>query len=186
MLFVECVLFECKLNQVSLLEDVPQTIVVMYYLGFLYADNGYYCHEAFTESPSLQKMFINPQDDILTILFDNPSIAFATAASMAMVIFKGIMVAFTLLKEFRRELKKEDSDCAGDGCFAISVVVFIVIVIGICYALMLLMPMAAVSYYDIAPSFNKTWEAAFIIFVAGCVSWGLMCCACACVLVFGG
>ena len=160
-------------------EDVPQTIVVMYYLQFLYADTGYYCHEAFAESPSLQKMSINPRDGILTILFDNPSIAFATAASMVMVVFKGVSVGYYFLKELGKGAKEEanyDMDCCC--CLQFCCAATVVTLIAVCYTLMLLMPMAAVSYYDIAPNFHKTWTPAFVIFVAGCVSWGLLCCAC--------
>merc|ERR1719419_519561 len=74
----------------SLFEDVPQTIVAMYYLRFLYQDTGFNCHDVFAEYPKLDKMDVNPADSIMVILLENPSIAFAVLMSMLMIVLSGI------------------------------------------------------------------------------------------------
>eukprot|EP01084_Bolivina_argentea_P300056 517277_1 len=160
---------------VSLLEDVPQTIVAMYYLQFLYVDNGYFCMQSFSEYPRLKKMSIDPQESISVILLENPSIAFAVVSSIVMIAFNGIKSGFKIQSNIRKEMKDDDGNMKYQ-VLSVCIIGFITLL----YVLSLLMPIAAVAYYDIAPHFHKTWTPAFVTFVAGCVAWGIMCCA-ACV-----
>eukprot|EP01084_Bolivina_argentea_P150509 262847_1 len=160
---------------VSLLEDVPQTIVAMYYLEFLYADNGYYCHESFVESPALQRMSLNPQNSITVILVENINIAFAVATSVIMIVFTGIRNGFNLQDSMRKKYY------IGNDKVLISIGVIIILCGSIIYVLSLLMPIAAVAFFSIAPSFHKEWIPAFVVFVCGCVSWGIIFWSC-CVL----
>jgi len=154
----------------SLFEDVPQTIVAMYYLQFLYADDGFSCFTSFAEYPSLNPMSINPQDSITIILLENPSIAFAVVMSMVMIVLGGILTGFKILKKVMKATEDDTKDQI--------IGVAIVVVATMLYVFSLTMPIAAVAKFDIAPKFNKEWQPAFITFVIGCIAWGGICCAC--------
>merc|ERR1712241_111475 len=153
----------------SLFEDVPQTIVAMTYLALLYMDTGLKCYNDFAEYPQLTKMDINPKDSITVILLENPSIFFAVMMSMIMIVVNGFRTGFKMLSS---AISKEEIE---EGCGAIILPPF--------YILNLLCPIAAVAYYEIAPHFEKEWQPAFNLFVAGCVSWGLSLCYCCCLMV---
>lgn len=160
----------------GILEDVPQTIVAMLYLKFLHMDTGYFCYHEFATYPQLTMMDIDPADSIVIILFENPSIAFAVVMSLIMIVVSGTRLGWKLVAAANREFKV-------DSHLVKVTSLLIVAVVPLMYVLDLLMPIAAVSYYDVAPEFDKEWMPAFILFIFGCVSWGLTFCICCCALL---
>ena len=166
------------MGKLSLFEDVPQTIVAMYYLQFLYVDDGYRCFQQFAEYPALYQMSIDPQQSIPVILLENPSIAFAVAMSMIMIVVGGIHAGFNVVQGTMKQMKSM-SDDVGYQVVAVSIVVVIILL----YVFSLMMPIAAVAKFGIAPHFNKEWTAALVVFIIGCISWGIMFCGCCVSLV---
>ena len=162
-------LYALLLGQVSFFEDMPQTIVAMYYLQFLYVDGGYNCYQQFAEYPALYQMSIDTQQSLLVTFAENPKIAFAVGMSALMIVYGGVSMGFKVLMgtlTVKAKAKRDDKIKA----------VCMVILATFMYVFTLLTPIAAVAKFGIAPQFGKEWPFALAVFIMGIIPFGLLCC----------
>ena len=161
------VCFALLLGQVSLFEDMPQTIVAMYYLQFLYVDDGYSCYQQFADYPAVYQMSIDPQQSLLVTFAENPKIAFAVGMSVLMIVYGGLSMGFKVIMGTLKVNAKSDDKVQA---------VCMVILATFMYVFTLLTPIAAVAKFGIAPQFGKEWTFALAVFIIGIIPFGLICC----------
>ena len=158
--------------------DIPQTIIALYYVKYLYTDKGFYCFENFVhELPSqrrVQQTKINGYDSLIVIIAKNWKILMSLAASISMVAFNGVYSGYLLIKSRAKNVFAHMQGWNN----RVKIVEFLVeLLIFVCvYIVLLWTPTMGVLYHVIAPAFYKTWEVANVLFIIGCVCWGILSC----------
>jgi len=157
----------------GLLEDVPQTMVAMFYLKILYQDTGYNCYRQYAQYPQLTKMDIDPSEQIIIIMYHNYAIFFAVVMSMIMIIFSGMKIGWKLCTNYVKRIKLANIDTL------VEWLEFAAWGVGLplLFILDLLLPIAIVLHFYVARDFEKSWVAALGFVVAGSLSWFISLCS---------
>ena len=169
---------------VTLLQDIPHTIIALYLLVFLYSDDGYYCVKSFVDDAdddiaigtgfALTKTVIDESDSVLVALARNWQILFSFAASICIIFFNALFSAYTFSIEMDHKdrhdgIKKNRNERLISFCKS-----FMVYGTACVVTIMLWTPTMGVLYFYVAPAFDKSWTMALVMFIIGCTCWGIV------------
>eukprot|EP01084_Bolivina_argentea_P310203 536734_1 len=170
----------------SIFHDIPHTIIGIYYVTWEYSDYGSQCFTLFIhdEYPKLTKAQLDPNDSFAVIVAKNV-VLWSYVASFAVILFNAYVNAYQMFNAFNtKNAVSTDYWKAQDNRWYI--VYFLIFLNSFAYVFAIWCPTFGVIYFSIAATFYKTWNGMFGMFIFGCVSWVIMCCSGAALIVSDG
>lgn len=162
---------------VTLIQDIPHTIIALYLLVFLYSDNGYYCLKSFINNTDdyigikLQKAIIDESDSLLVALARNWQVLFSFLASIVTILFNAFFSAYIVSTEKASIKRHHGTDESMKQSIWGTFLLYLTAGVA---TLMLWTPTMGVLYFYVANAFDKTWTPALILFIIGCICWGIL------------